>query len=73
MRFFGFGPRRNAPQRVTPVNPLVREDMGVATGDAGTDGYSTLSRADPHWAGQPPDVDGTDGRMPQGPDRSFES
>ena len=44
----------------------------VTSGDAGLDGYSTLSRADADRAGDPPSVQGTVGRTYRGPDASFE-
>jgi hypothetical protein len=72
MRGFGFffgNHKRNDPYRLTPKNDGERR-MSDATGDAGQDGYTVLSKADPDRAGSPPSVGGYSEH--QGPDQSFE-
>lgn len=70
--FFGTS-RRNDPIRLEDPRPIT--DYGtkdIDSGDAGRDGYTVLSRADPNAQGNPPPVKGTLGRAYWGPDQSFE-
>ena len=70
--FFGTA-RRNDPVRL--VNPRPIEDYGTKdlhSGDAGRDGYTVLSQANPSSQGNPPPVAGVVGPAYQGPDNSFE-
>jgi hypothetical protein len=72
MRGFGFffgNHKRNDPYRLDPKNPVDRR-FDDSTGDAGQDGYTVLSKADPNRAGSPPPVGGFPEH--QGPDQSFE-
>lgn len=72
MRGFGFffgNHKRNDPYRLSPKNPRPT-DESLATGDAGKDGYTVLSKADPDRAGSPPSVGGFP--VNRGPDHSFE-
>jgi hypothetical protein len=41
-----FGRLRNVPEKIEPENPLPANRKVTATGDAGRDGYTCLSRAD---------------------------
>lgn len=70
--FFG-GARRNKPDRVTPVNPLPRYDDAVNTNSFGRDGFRVLAKADPDFQGRRPAVPGSEGKMLEGPDESWES
>jgi hypothetical protein len=54
-----FGRLRNVPEKIRPVNPLPQNEMTNATGDAGCDGYTTLSRADRETGVRPPAGGGT--------------
>jgi hypothetical protein len=70
--FFG-GSRRNDPIKVNDPRPL--PDYGTSSlesGNAGLDGYTVLSRANPNAQGNPPPVKGVVGPVYQGPDASFE-
>jgi hypothetical protein len=67
--FFGMT-RRNVPVRLTDPHPVADYGNDVCSGDAGRDGFTVLSRANPSSQGDPPMV--ADGRVPQGPDQSFE-
>ena len=70
--FFGTV-RRNQPVKLTDQHPI--PDYGtkdLCSEDAGRDGFSVLSRADPHAQGNPPMVKGADGFDYLGPDNSFE-
>lgn len=72
--FFFYGPnRRNQPVRLEDPHPV--PDYGRASlesGNAGLDGYTCLSKADPDCAGNRPPVKGVVGPVCQGPDQSFE-
>ncbi len=74
MRSFFFGrERRNDPVKLVDPRPI--PDYGthdLTSGNAGVDGYSVLSRANPQAQGSPPPVKGTEGFAYQGPDQSFE-
>jgi hypothetical protein len=70
--FFGVV-RRNANYLLEDPRPIARLGDDQHTGDAGRDGYTLLSRADPAAQGNPPSVSGTLGRAHQGPDQSFEA
>lgn len=48
---FGYG--RNVPCKADALNPD-KKTMTSATGDAGRDGYSVLSRADRETGARPP-------------------
>jgi len=70
--FFGRS-SRNDPIKLDDPHPIA--DYGtkdLCSGDAGKDGYTVLSRANPNAQGDPPPVKGTAGRAYQGPDQSFE-
>lgn len=70
--FFGSA-RRNDPVRLENPRPL--PDYGTSSlesGDAGRDGFTVLSRANPNAQGNPPPVKGVVGPVYQGPDQSFE-
>jgi len=54
-----FGRLRKVPKRVRPSNPLPENDKTSATGDAGRDGYTCLSRADRVTGVRPPAGGGT--------------
>ena len=49
-----FGNLRNVPEKVRPANPLPANDKRSATGDAGRDGYTCLSRAERETGVRPP-------------------
>lgn len=66
------GVKRNDPTRLIPTNPRPKFAERCDTGNAGADGYTVISRADPNYAGRLPPVPGTDGQTHQGPDNSFE-
>ena len=76
MRGYGFffgGAKRNQP--VLLENPHPVADYGtrdVESGNAGLDGFTVLSRANPNAQGNPPAVKGTIGPVYSGPDQSFE-
>lgn len=69
--FFG-NPKRNENYILDDPRPIPRQDDTVCSGDAGRDGFTVLSRADPDAQGSPPSVQGTVGRSHRGPDQSFE-
>ncbi len=69
--FFGRGGKRNDPIQLSDPHPGERY-FDDTTGNAGCDGFTRLSRADPARAGSPPPVAGTVGPVYQGPDDSFE-
>lgn len=71
--FFGGPARRNQPLKLIDKHPVT--DYGtksLESGNAGLDGFTVLSRANPDAQGNPPRVAGTDGPVYQGPDQSFE-
>lgn len=70
--FFGSN-RRNDPVKLE--NPHPKTDYGTSSlesGNAGLDGYTVLSRANPNAQGNPPPVKGVVGPVYRGPDQSFE-
>ena len=70
--FFGMA-KRNGLVRLENPHPV--EDYGtkcVESGDAGRDGFTVLSRANPNAQGSPPPVKGVEGPIYSGPDQSFE-
>jgi hypothetical protein len=69
--FFGVA-SRNDPVRLSDPHPLTNYGDDVEKGNAGLDGFTVLSRADPRSQGSPPLVNGALGRAYQGPDQSFE-
>lgn len=69
--FLGGIARRNDPVKLTPGNPPERH-YRLETGNAGLDGYTVLSTADPEQAGRMGPIPGTEGYAYQGPDQSFE-
>jgi hypothetical protein len=71
---FGFGGgRRNDPVRLENPRPVESHGRSsIESGNAGLDGYTVLSRADPCAQGNPPAVKGTVGPTYRGPDMSFE-
>jgi len=65
--------RRNNPVKLQDPRPVERLQDHTHTGDAGKDGFSVLSRANPLREGTPPPVAGQDPMgNHQGPDMSFE-
>lgn len=68
--FFGSA-SRNDPIKLTPGHPPQRFYQ-LETGNAGLDGYSVLTKADPERAGRLPPASGTEGQTYRGPDQSFE-
>lgn len=70
--FFGTA-KRNEGYILEDPRPIERQDSTIHTGDAGCDGYTRLSIADPDRQGSPPSVAGTIGPTYRGPDESFES
>jgi hypothetical protein len=69
--FFGVV-RRNDPVRLADPRPIPNYGTkDLESGNAGLDGYTVLSRADPNAQGNPPWV-GALGYSHQGPDQSFE-
>lgn len=69
--FFG-GAQRNGNWLLEDPHPIKDYGNSVCTGDAGRDGYTVLSRANPCCAGSPPPVAGTRAPLRRGPDQSFE-
>lgn len=70
--FFGSN-RRNDPVKLEDPRPVA--DYGTASlesGNAGLDGFTVLSRANPDAQGNPPPVKGVVGAVYRGPDQSFE-
>lgn len=70
--FFGTS-KRNQPVKLTDPHPIA--DYGtkaLESGNAGLDGYTVLSKANPNAQGNPPPVKGVDGPVYWGPDQSFE-
>lgn len=70
--FFG-GAKRNGPIKLENPHPVT--DYGtnsLESGNAGLDGFTILSRANPNAMGNPPPVKGTVGPVYWGPDQSFE-
>lgn len=64
--------KRNENYLLEDPRPIPRQEDTVCCGDAGLDGFTVLSRADPNAQGSPPSVQGTVGRTFRGPDQSFE-
>lgn len=69
--FFGTS-KRNDPVKLVDPRPLTDYGNDVEKGDAGKDGFTVLSKADPNAQGSPPPVPGVIGGVYQGPDQSFE-
>jgi hypothetical protein len=69
--FFG-RERRNDPVRLADPHPIKDYGDDYCTGNAGRDGFTVLSRANPQAQGSPPPVAGSLGPVFQGPDQSFE-
>lgn len=69
--FFGTA-KRNDPVRLVDPHPVLDYGNDVETGNAGLDGFTTLSRASAQAQGSPPPVPGVIGPAYQGPDSSFE-
>lgn len=69
--FFG-GAKRNENYVLEDPRPVPRYKDDIHTGNAGLDGYTRLSIADPDRMGSPPSVKGTVGPYHLGPDHSFE-
>lgn len=72
MFLFGRRDSRNDPIRLEDPRPIERYSDDLETGDAGRDGMTVLSKADPQAQGSPPPVNGVVGRSFRGPDQSFE-
>lgn len=69
--FFGAA-TRNDPLRLRDRRPVTRYEHQLDSGDAGLDGYSVLTRANPRYAGQMPMTGEQEGFTHRGPDNSFE-
>lgn len=69
--FFGSA-KRNDPVKLNDPRPILDYGNDVKTGNAGLDGFTVLSQANPDAQGSPPPVDGTVGPTYFGPDQSFE-
>lgn len=69
--FFG-NAKRNDPVKLVDPHPVKDYGDDVCKGNAGLDGFTVLSKADPNRQGSPPPVAGTVGPVYQGPDQSFE-
>lgn len=69
--FWG-SPKRNENYILEDPRPIERQPSTIESGNAGLDGFTVLSRADPDAQGSPPSVQGTVGRTHRGPDSSFE-
>ena len=69
--FFG-RVRRNDPVRLADPHPLIDYGDDVCTGDAGKDGFTCLSRAQPDNQGNAPAVAGSLGQSYQGPAGDWE-
>lgn len=75
MRGFGFygSARRNQPVKLNDPHPVADQGRNsIESGDAGLDGFTVLSRANPDAQGCPPAVSGVVGPVYMGPDSSFE-
>lgn len=72
--FMGWGPRRNQPYKLKKPSPdyPYPQEAQLDTGNAGADGYTVLSRADPNYAGRMPNGPGVEYQDHLGPDESFE-
>lgn len=71
--FFGGSAKRNDPLRLVDPRPIANYGThDYESGDAGRDGRTVLSRAQPDRQGSPPYVAGVIGPAHQGPDQSFE-
>lgn len=71
--FLGGRATRNDPVRLVDPRPIANYGThDLETGNAGLDGYTTLSRAQPDAQGTPPHVSGVIGPSYRGPDQSFE-
>lgn len=69
----GMNGKRNDPVKVEDPHPVT--DYGtkdLESGNAGLDGFTVLSRANPNAQGSPPPVKGVVGPVYNGPDQSFE-
>ena len=64
--------KRNQPVKLSNPHPVTDTMDKMDTGDAGKDGYTVLTRADPNSAGYLPRVKGEEGPVYWGPDNSFE-
>ena len=69
--FFGMA-KRNDPYKLVDPHPIADYGDDVCSGNAGLDGFTCLSRAQPTAQGSAPAVAGTIGPAYQGPDQSFE-
>ena len=70
--FFGSA-RRNDPIKLEDPHPIA--DYGtkaLESGNAGLDGFTALSKANPNAQGNPPPVKGSLGPAYQGPSQDFE-
>lgn len=75
MRGFGYfgSARRNQPVKLADPHPVADHGRtSMESGNAGLDGFTVLSRANPEAQGCPPSVEGVVGPVYQGPDQSFE-
>jgi len=70
--FFGSA-RRNDPVELDNPHPVAEHGRSsIESGNAGLDGFTVLSRANPNAQGNPPPVEGVKGPVYRGPDQSFE-
>ncbi len=70
--FFGGSAKRNDPIKLVDPHPIENYGDSVQTGNAGLDGFTALSKANPRAQGSPPPVSGVIGPVYEGPDQSFE-
>lgn len=63
---------RNKPLELYDPRPVARFADNVTTGNAGLDGHTVLSRANPGWQGRPPYVEGDLGPVYWDEGSSFE-
>lgn len=64
--------RRNVPIRLQDPHPIHKLDDAVHSGNAGLDGFTVLSRAEPDRQGRAPAVDGSYGPEYMGPAEDWE-
>jgi hypothetical protein len=70
--FGGMNGKRNDPVKVVDPHPVHDYGDDVEKGNAGLDGYTCLSRANPNAQGSPPPVAGVIGPVYNGPANDFE-
>jgi hypothetical protein len=71
--FFGGSGGRNDPIELVDPHPIPNYGTkDLCSGDAGKDGYTVLSQAQPNAQGRAPSVPGVVGRVFQGPANDWE-